>query len=95
MEAKQILAVAAMYNKIMEALQECKRVNEASNYDGDYLFVQCEGGTHYTNELGDIMPNAFEEDAWYSCKSMEETAAKYTELCMKAGCTPENIYTNY
>ena len=41
------------------------------------------------------MPNAFEEDAWYSCKSMEETAAKYTELCMKAGCTPENIYTDY
>ena len=43
MEAKHILAVAAMYNKIMEALQECKRVNEANNYDSDNLFVQCEG----------------------------------------------------
>ena len=37
MEANEILEAAEMYNKIMAALNECKKVNEASNYDGDLL----------------------------------------------------------
>ena len=46
MEAKEILQAAEMYNTIFAALKECKKVNEANNYDGDYLFVECNGKNH-------------------------------------------------
>ena len=94
MEAKEILQAAQMYNAIIAALNECKKVNEASNYEGDYLFVECNGGTHYTNELCDIMPNEL-YGGFYTCKTMEETAAKFAELCLAAGCKPSDIYTSY
>ena len=85
-----------MYNAIFAALNECKKVNEANNYEDDYLFVECSGGTHYTNELGDIMPNRIEDrDNYFTCKTMEETAAKFAELCLEAGCSPSDIYTSY
>lgn len=96
MNTKEIINTVAMYNRVMAALLECKEVNEASNYDKDLLFVECEGGTHYTNELGDILPNNIKDtDDYYSCKTLAETCAKYTELCLKAGCTPADIYTMY
>ena len=96
MKATEILQAAEMYNKILEALKECEKVNQASNYESDYLFVECAGGTHYTNELCDIMPNAFNQDGeFYTCKTMEETAAKFAELCLAAGCKPTDIYTSY
>ena len=96
MKATEILKAAEMYNKILEALKECERVNELNNYEGDYLFVECVGGTHYTNELCDIMPNAFNQgEDFYTCKTMEETAAKFAELCLAAGCKPSDIYTSY
>ena len=96
MKATEILQAAEMYNKILEALNECKKVNEASNYESDYLFVECNGGTHHTNELCDIMPNAFnQEEDFYTCKTMEETAAKFAELCLAVGCEPSDIYTSY
>ena len=96
MKANEILQAAQMYNAIIAALNECKKVNEASNYESDYLFVGCNGGTHYTNELCDIMPNAFnQEEDFYTCKTMEETAAKFAELCLAAGCKPTDIYTSY
>lgn len=94
MEAKEIIQAAQMYNTIIAALNECKKVNEASNYESDYLFVECNGGTHYTNELCDIMPNEL-YGGFYTCKTMEETAAKFAELCLAAGCTPSDIYTSY
>lgn len=96
MEANEILQAAEMYNKILEALNECKKVNEASNYDGDLLWVECNNGTHYTNDLGDIMPNRIEDtDNYFTCHTLEETAAKFTELCLAVGCTPSDIYTSY
>ena len=94
MKANEILQAAQMYNKILAALNECKKVNEANNYDDDLLWVDCDGGTHFTNELGDIMTN-LKHDELYSCKTLEETAAKYAELCLEAGCTPSDIYTSY
>ena len=96
MEAKEILQAAQMYNRILAALNECKKVNEASNYNGDLLWVECNYGTHYTNELGDIMPSVLNpEGDFITCKTMEETAAKFAELCLAAGCTPSDIYTSY
>ena len=96
MNTKEIIATVAMYNRIMAALLECKEVNEANNYDKDLLFVECKGGTHYTNELGDIIPNSVNDTGnYYSCKMLAETCAKYTELCLEAGCTPADIYTMY
>ena len=96
MEAQEILQAAQMYNKIFAALNECKKVNEANNYNSDYLFVECAGGTHYTNELCDIMPSALSDaDDFYRCKTMEETAAKFAELCLEVGCSPSDIYTSY
>ena len=96
MKATEILQAAEMYNTILAALNECKKVNEASNYESDYLFVECAGGTHYTNELGDIMPNNFEDkDNYFTCHGLEETAAKFAELCLAAGCEPSDIYTSY
>ena len=53
-------------------------------------------GTRYTNELMDIMPRELnDDDYFYHCKTLEETAAKYAELCLAAGCKPSDIYTNY
>ena len=95
MKANEILEAAEMFNTIFAALNECKKVNEANGYNSDLLFVECKGGTHYTNELGDIMPNAFNQDDFYTCKTLEETAAKFAELCLAAGCTPSDIYTSY
>ena len=96
MEAKEILQAAEMYNTIFAALKECEKVNEASNYGDDLLWVECNNGTHYTNELGDIVPNRIEDtDNYFTCHTMEETAAKFAELCLAAGCTPSDIYTSY
>ena len=95
MKAQEILQAAEMYNKIFAALKECEKVNQASNYDGDLLWVECKGGSYYTNELGDIMPNAFNQDDFYTCKTLEETAAKFAELCLAVGCSPSDIYTSY
>ena len=96
MKANKILQAAQMFNTIFAALKECERVNELNNYEGDYLFVECVGGTHYTNELMDIMPRELnDDDYFYHCKTLEETAAKYAELCLAAGCSPSDIYTSY
>ena len=96
MKATEILQAAQMSNTILAALNECKKVNEASNYDGDLLWVDCDGGTHFTNELGDIMTNLkHDEYNIYTCKTLEETAAKYAELCLAAGCSPSDVYTSY
>lgn len=96
MKATEILQAAEMYNKIMAALKECKKVNEANNYDSDLLFVECRGGTHYTNEIGDIMPNDIDDkDNFFTCHGLEQTAAKFTEICLECGCTPSDIYTMY
>ena len=96
MEAQEILQAAEMYNKILAAMKECEKVNEANGYRDDYLFVECSGGTHYTNELCDIMPSVLNDaDDFYRCKTMEETAAKFAELCLAAGCEPSDIYTSY
>ena len=96
MEAQEILKAAEMFNTIFAALNECKKVNEANNYDGDLLWVECNGGTHYTNDLGDIMPNRIEDtDNYFTCHTLEETAAKFAELCLAVGCTPSDIYTSY
>ena len=96
MKAQEIMQAAEMYNKILEALKECEKVNQASNYESDYLFVECTGGTHYTNELCDIMPNDIEdEDNFFNCNGLEQTAAKFTEICLDCGCTPSDIYIMY
>ena len=96
MKAQEIMQAAEMYNKILEALKECEKVNQASNYNGDLLWVECNNGTHYTNDLGDIMPNRIEDtDNYFMCHTLEETAAKFAELCLAVGCTPSDIYTSY
>ena len=96
MKANEILEVAEMYNRIMAALKECKKVNESNNYDSDLLFVECKGGTHYTNELGDIMPNDIDDTYnYFTCHGIEQTAAKFAEICLNCGCTPSDIYTMY
>lgn len=96
MKANEILQAAEMYNKILEALKECKKVNEANGYNGDLLWVECNNGTHYTNDLGDIIANRIEDTGnYFTCHTLEETAAKFAELCLAAGCTPSDIYTSY
>ena len=96
MKAQEIMQAAEMYNKILEALKECEKVNHASNYESDLLWVECNGGTHYTNDLGDIMPNRPEDtDNYFTCKTIEETAAKFAELCLEVDRTPSDIYTSY
>ena len=96
MKANEILQAAEMYNRILAALNECKKVNEANNYEDDLLWVECNYGTHYTNELGDIMPSVLNpEGDFITCKTMEETAAKFAELCLSVGCSPSDIYTSY
>ena len=96
MKAQEIMQAAQMYNAIIAALNECERVNKSNNYNSDFLFVECAGGTHYTNELCDIIPNAFNQEGdFFTCKTLEETAAKYAELCLAVGCTPSDIYTGY
>ena len=94
MEAREIIKAAEMYNRIMEALKECKKVNKASNYNDDLLWVMCNGGTPYTSELCDIMPSS-DEEKFYTCKSLKETAAQFTALCLEAGCSPDDIFTGY
>ena len=94
MKAQEIMQAAEMYNKILEALKECEKVNQASNYDDDLLWVECNNGTHYTNDLGDIMPNSI-TGSYYTCHTLEETAAKFAELCLTVGCEPSDIYTSY
>ena len=95
MKANEILQAAEMYNKILEALNECEKVNQANNYDGDLLWIECNNGTHYTNELGCIIQNSLKTDEYYFCKTLEETAAKFAELCLAVGCSPSDIYTSY
>ena len=96
MKATEILQAAQMYYTIFAALKECEKVNEAINYDGDLLWVECNNGTHYTNEIGDIMPNDIEDkDNFFTCHGLEQTAAKFTEICLDCGCTPSDIYTMY
>ena len=95
MKATEILQAAQMYNTIFAALNECKKVNEASNYEGDLLWVDCANGTHYANESGCIIQNSLNTDEYYFCKTLEETAAKYAELCLAAGCSPSDVYTSY
>ena len=96
MKATEILQAAQMYNTIFAALKECERVNELNNYGGDLLWIECNNGTHYTNDLGDIMPNRIEDtDNYFTCHTMEDTAAKFAELCLAAGCSPSDIYTSY
>ena len=96
MSTKEIIAITAMYNTILDLLLECKRVNTESNYEGDYLFVECDKAGYYTNELGDIMPNSLNgKGMLYTCDNIAETAAKFTELCLKAGAKPGDIYTSY
>ena len=96
MKPQEITQAAEMYNRIMEALKECEKVNKASNYNDDLLWVMCNGVTHYTNEMCDIMPGAFvDEEKFYTCKSLKETAAKFAELCLEAGCSPDDIFTGY
>ena len=85
-----------MYNRVMELLLVCKETNEANNYDSDNLFVECDEAGYYTNELGDIMPNSSNIlGQYYTCDNIAETAAKFTELCLKAGAKPGDIYTSY
>ena len=43
MKPQEIIEGAEMYNRIMEALKECKKANKASNYNGDLLWVMCNG----------------------------------------------------
>ena len=95
MKANEILQAAQMYNTILAAMKECKKVNEANNYEGDNLFVVCDKAGYLANELGDIMPNRFNNNSTYFFKSIAETAAKFAELCLAAGCTPTDIYTSY
>ena len=96
MSTKEIIAITALYNTILDLLLECKRVNAASNYESDYLFVECDEAGYYTNELGDIMPNSINgKGMLYTCDNIAETAAKFTELCLKAGAKPGDIYTSY
>lgn len=94
MKAQEILQAAQMFNTIFAALNECEKVNQANNYDGDLLWVECNNGTHFTNDLGDIIANGI-TGSYYTCKTMEETAAKFAELCLAVGCTPSDIYTSY
>ena len=96
MKATEILQAAEMFNTIFSALKECEKVNQSSNYDGDLLWVECNNGTHYTNDLGDIIANRIEDtDNYFTCHTLEETAAKFAELCLVVGCTPSDIYTSY
>lgn len=94
MTTNEIIKTVAIYNRVLELLLVCKETNEANNYDSDNLFVECDEAGYYTNELGDIMPNS-SKNAPYHCKSIAETAAKFTDLCLKADADIYDIYTSY
>ena len=96
MTTSEIIKTVAIYNRVLELLLVCKETNEANNYDSDNLFVECDEAGYYTNELGDIMPNSCLSDLpYYSCSNIAETAAKFTELCLKADADIYDIYTSY
>ena len=95
MTTSEIIKTVAIYNRVLELLLVCKETNEANNYDTDNLFVECDEAGYYTNELGDIMPNRFNNNPTYFFKSIAETAAKFTELCLKADADIYDIYTSY
>ena len=94
MTTREIIKTVAIYNRVLELLLVCKETNEANNYDTDNLFVECDEAGYYTNELGDIMPNKFNKPTYF-CKSIAETAAKFTDLCLKANVDIYDIYTSY
>ena len=94
MTTSEIIKTVAIYNRVLELLLVCKETNEANNYDTDNLFVECDEAGYYTNELGDIMPNRFNKPTYF-CKSIAETAAKFTDLCLKANVDIYDIYTSY
>ena len=94
MTTSEIIKTVAIYNRVLELLLVCKETNEANNYDSDNLFVVCDKAGYLANELGDIMPNS-SKNAPYHCKSIAETAAKFTQLCLKANVGIYDIYTSY
>lgn len=94
MKKNEIIRAAKIYNKVMELLKICQIMNEARRYEGDLLFVKCHGGSHITNEMGDIMP-VCELSETYHYETLEDVAAKYTEICLKSWCTTDAIYVDY
>ena len=95
MATNEIIKTVAIYNRVLELLLVCKETNEANNYDSDNLFVVCDKAGYLANELGDIMPNRFNNNPTYFFKSIAETAAKFTQLCLKADADIYDIYTSY
>ena len=90
----EIIRAAKIYNKVMELLKICQIMNEARRYEGDLLFVKCHGGSDMTNEMGDILP-VCELSETYHYETLEDVAAKYTEICLKSWCTTDAIYVDY
>ena len=75
----------------------CDTISSRQREIKDAIKSRCNGGKHYTNELGDIIldPWTTNKNEFCSFGTMEETAAKYAELCLAAGCKPSDIYTSY
>ena len=102
MSTKEIIKTVAVFNKVMELLLQCERINEqekeqAGGDSFDLIWLQCTKTEYYTNDVCEIMPpfSDDEELEAITCDNLSETAAKYTEIVINAGATESDLYLGY
>ena len=81
---------AELKKAIVNGLEECRRKN--TNPDDDMLWVMCGKCDDYTNEACVIMNIT---GGYTKCNDMDECAEKYTEICLNAGATANDIFLAY
>ena len=102
MSTKEIIKTVAVFNKVMELLLQCERINEqekeqAGGDSFDLIWLQCTKTEYYTNDVCEIMPPYSDDDniSTISCDNLAETAAKYTEIVINAGASECDLYLGY
>ena len=102
MSTKEIIKTVAVFNKVMELLLQCERINEqekeqAGGDSFDLIWLQCSKTEYYTNDVCEIMPPYSDDDniSTISCDNLAETAAKYTEIVINAGASECDLYLGY
>lgn len=82
---------AELKKAIVKGLEECKGKNV--NPNNDQLWVMCRKNETYTNEACVIMTIRYGE--YTECKDLNEVAERYTDICLNAGATADDIYLGY
>ena len=102
MSTNEIIKTVAVFNKVMELLLQCERINEqekeqAGGDSFDLIWLQCTKTEYYTNDVCEIMPPYSDDEDInaISCDNLAETAAKYTEIVINAGASECDLYLGY